>query len=82
MYSRIVYGAECQGIPKMKRVIQTKPKPWCPECAMEMVLVYPESDQLLGPHWRCSRHPECHGILYIGPDGRPERGGDRLDDGM
>ncbi len=28
----------------MKRVIQTKPKPWCPECAMEMVLIYPEPD--------------------------------------
>jgi ssDNA-binding Zn-finger/Zn-ribbon topoisomerase 1 len=66
----------------MKRVIQTKPEPWCPECGMKMVLIYPNPEQLLGPYWRCSRHPECHGILYIGSDGKAERGGDRLDDGM
>jgi hypothetical protein len=38
-YARIGYGAECQGLPKMKRVVQTKPEPWCPECGMEMALI-------------------------------------------
>lgn len=66
----------------MKRVIRTKPEPWCPLCGAKMVLRRPELEQSLEPFWGCSRHPDCHGYLQIGPDGRPKRDEDWLDEGM
>jgi ssDNA-binding Zn-finger/Zn-ribbon topoisomerase 1 len=47
----------------MKRLIKTHPEPWCPDCGAKMELCYPAVGQPWEPFWRCSRYPDCHGIM-------------------
>ena len=48
MYARIVYGDECQVIPKMKRVIQTKLKPWARNAQWKWCLFIPNPTNCWG----------------------------------
>lgn len=59
-----------------KRVIRTKPAPWCPECGSKMKLKRPRLGQHWDPFWGCSTFPDCDGTTEIGPDGRPEEDND------
>jgi ssDNA-binding Zn-finger/Zn-ribbon topoisomerase 1 len=66
----------------MEQIIKTHPEPWCPDCGAKMELCYPAAGQPWEPFWRCSRYPDCHGIMEIGTDGSPKPSGHWLDEGM
>ncbi len=39
----------------MEQIIKPHPKPWCPDCGVEMELGYPAATQPWEPYWQCSR---------------------------
>jgi len=55
--------------------IVTEPKPRCPDCGAEMMLIQPgvRHRTKWAPFWCCSR-PGCKGVRDIDPEtGEPER---------
>lgn len=56
----------------MANVIQTEPKPYCPDCGAQMRLKEPKRHQHWDAFWGCSEWPDCKGSREIMDDGKPE----------